>query len=124
MRFIPWTTLRWVREAETSERSTGGVKTSDFAPQADGTVAPPTIEVAFRKSALPRCPISSFVHEVTRAMQVYFEMIVVHMCSKSVQPFGGLPLKVGEVSPEFQNAWRVRFGYGSYDQTGRFIPCG
>lgn len=101
-----------------------GVKTADFAPQPDGTIAPPTIEVDFRKSVLPRSSISSFMHEVTCAMLIYFEMIVVHMCSKSVQPFAGLPLTVGELSQEFQQSWRVGFGYGSYDQTGRFVPCG
>ena len=117
--------LKLIRDTrDCLEHKLEGVKTSDFAPQADGTIAPPTIEVDFRKSVLHRRSISSFMQEVTQAMQVYFEMIVVHICSKSAQPFAGLSLTVGEVSPESQNAWRVRFGYGSYDQIGRFIPCG
>jgi hypothetical protein len=109
------TFLKLIRDTrDCLEHNLEGVKIWDFAPQADGTIAPPTIEVDFRKSVLQRCSISAFMQEVTKAMQVYFEMIVVHMCSKSAQPFAGLCLTVGEVSPEFQNAWRVRFGYGSY----------
>lgn len=101
-----------------------GVKTLDFEPQPDGTIIPPTIEIAFRKSVQERCSISLFMEESTKAMQVYFEMIVVHMCSKSVQPFAGMPLTVGVLSDDYQKAWYVRFAYGSYYQDGQFIPCG
>jgi hypothetical protein len=119
------TFLKLIRDTrDCLEHNLEGVKTCDFEPRADGTIAPPAIEVDFRKSVLDRCPVSSFMREVAAAMQSYFEMIVVHMCSKGARPFAGLPLSVGELSPEFQNAWRVRFGYGSYSPDGRFIPCG
>lgn len=117
--------LKLIRDTrDCLEHNLEGVKTCDFEPRADGTIAPPTIEVDFRKSVLNRCPVASFMQEVTRLMQVYFEMIVVHMCSKNAQAFAGLRLTVGEVSPEFKDAWRVRFGYGAYYPDGRFIPCG
>lgn len=118
--------LKFIRDARDclEHANLEGAKTRDFEPEPDGTIAPPTIEIDFRQSVQERCSISSFMQEITKAMQFYFEMIVVHMCSKSVRPFAGMPLTVGEVAQEIQNAWRVRFAYGSYDQSGRFIPCG
>lgn len=101
-----------------------GIKTSDFELQQDGSIAPPTIEINFRQSTLSRCAISSFMEEVTEAMQIYFEMIITHMCGKSVRPFAGMPLTVGVLPDSYQAAWHVRFAYGSYYQDGQFIPCG
>jgi hypothetical protein len=101
-----------------------GVKTLDFEPQQDGTITPPTIEIDFRKSYQERCSISLFMEESTKAMQIYFEMIIVHMCSKSALPFAGMPLTVGVLSDDYQKSWHVRFAYGSYYQDGQFIPCG
>jgi hypothetical protein len=117
--------LKLIRDTrDCLEHGLEGVKVWDFVPQANGTIAPPSIEVGFRKSTLQRCSISAFMQEVTEALQGYFEMIVVHMCAKNARPFAGMALSVGEVSPEYQSAWRVRFGYGMYDQSGQFIPCG
>lgn len=101
-----------------------GVKTSDFAPQPDGSIALPSIEVDFRKSTHPRCPISWFMEQTTRALLDSFEMIVAHTCSKKMQPFAGLPITIGILSEDYQKAWRVRFAYGSYTQDGQFVPCG
>jgi hypothetical protein len=44
------------------------VKTSDFEPQPDGTIAPPSIEIDFRKSIHERCPLSWLMEETTRAL--------------------------------------------------------
>lgn len=101
-----------------------GVKTHDFMLQSDGTISPPTIEIDFRKSSQERCSISSFMEWITHEMRICFEMIVVHMCSKNMQPFAGLPITVGVLSDDYQNAWHVRFAYGSYNSDGKFIPCG
>jgi hypothetical protein len=101
-----------------------GVKTSDFAPQSDGTIAPPSIEVAFRKSAHDRCPISWFMEETTKALLDSFEMIVVHTCSKNIQPFAAMPMSIGLLSEDYRKAWHVRFAYGMHYQDGQFAPCG
>ena len=101
-----------------------GVKTRDFEPLPNGTIAFPTIEIDFRQSFQERCPISSFLEEVTKAMLFYFQMIIVHLCSKNVRPFAGMPMTVAALPAEIQEAWHVQFAYGAYDQSGQFIPCG
>lgn len=101
-----------------------GVKTKDFEPQADGTIAPPTIEIDFRKSAHDRCPVSWFMQETMKALLDSFEMTVVHACSKNVQPFAGMPMTIAPLDENYPKAWHVRFAYGAYYQDGRFVPCG
>jgi hypothetical protein len=94
----------------------------DFALEPDGTIAPPTIAVNFRQSLHKRCAISSFMEEVEKALLISFEMILVHLCSKHVQPFAGMPIVVAPLPESYQRAWRVRFGYGMYYQGGQFAP--
>ena len=101
-----------------------GVKTSDFEPQADGTIAPPTIEIDFRKSTHDRCPISWFMQETMKALLDSFEMIVVHACSKNIQAFAGMPMIIAPLDDNYRKAWHVCFAYGMYYQDGRFVPCG
>jgi hypothetical protein len=101
-----------------------GVTTRDFEPQPDGTLARPTIEIDFRKSHQERCDISFLMEELSKAALFYFQSIVVHMCSKNVRPFAGMPLTVAALPPEIRDAWCVQFAYGAYDQSGQFIPCG
>ncbi len=62
--------------------------------------------------------------EATKALLDTFEMIVVHMCSKSVQPFAGMPLTIGLLPESYRQAWHVSFAYGTYYQDGQFVPCG
>lgn len=100
------------------------VKTSDFQLQADGTIALPSIEIDFRGSSHDRCPISWFMEETTKALIDCFEMIVVHTCSKKMQPFAGMPMSVGLLDENYRKAWHVRFAYGTYYQEGQFAPCG
>jgi hypothetical protein len=101
-----------------------GVGVRDFEPEHDGRIAVPTIEVNFRGSSLERTSISSFMSHVAKHLLDTFEMLVVHMSSKHMKPFAGMPMEVGPVPEDVQSAWHVRFAYGMYDQTGRFVPCG
>jgi hypothetical protein len=118
--------LRLVRNARDclEHSNLKGVKTSDFEPQPDGTISLPSIEIDFRKSSHDRCPISWFMGEATNALVDIFEMIVVHLCSKSVQPFAGMPLTIGLLPENYRQAWHVNFAYGMYYQDGQFVPCG
>jgi hypothetical protein len=100
------------------------VKAVDFEPQSDGTIAPPSIEIDFRKTAHDRCPISWFMEETTKALLDSFEMIVVHACSKNIQPFAAMPMSIGLLPENYRKAWHVRFAYGMYYQDGQFAPCG
>ena len=64
------------------------------------------------------------VQITTNSPSVSFEMIVVHLCSKHVQPFAGCPIVVAALPENYQEAWHVRFGYGKYYQDGQFAPIG
>lgn len=96
----------------------------DFEPGPDGRITVPTIEVNFRGSSLDRISISSFMSQVSKHLLDTFEMLAAHMSSKHMKPFAGMPMVIGLVPEDVQNAWHVRFAYGMYDQNGRFIPCG
>jgi hypothetical protein len=106
------------------EHHNEGVTTIDFEMQPDGSIAPPTIEVAYRKSKLARCSILSFMEGMTKSLLISFEMIVTHMCSKSAQPFAGMPITIGLLSDSYRAAWHVRFAYGMYGTDGQFAPIG
>jgi hypothetical protein len=101
-----------------------GVKTLDFEPQPDGTIMLASIEIDFRKSNHKRCEASRFMEEVARGLLDCFEMIVVHTCSKNMQPFAGMPMTVGLVDENYRKAWYARFAYGAYYENGQFVPCG
>jgi hypothetical protein len=51
-------------------------------------------------------------------------MIVVHTCSKNMQPVLPLPMVVHLLPENYQKAWHVRFAYGMHYQDGQFVPCG
>lgn len=82
------TLLLALNARDSLEHHNEGVTTTDFEMQSDGTIAPPTIEINYRKSKLPRCSISSFMNEVTTSLLISFEMIVVHASAKSALPLG------------------------------------
>jgi hypothetical protein len=106
------------------EHHNEGVTIRDFAMEQDGTIAPPAIELNFRKSKLPRVSVSSLMDEMTKALLVYFEMIIVNLCSKSVLPVSGLQVYVGELPKDFQQAQHIRFGYFVQTPDGRMLPFG
>jgi hypothetical protein len=101
-----------------------GVKTSDFEPLPDGTIVLPSIEIDFRNSSEDRCPISWFMEQATLKLLDSFEMIIVHTCSKKMQPFAGLPMIVHLLPENYRRGMHVRFGYGMFYQDGQFTPCG
>lgn len=100
------------------------VTTRDFEPEPDGRIAPPTIELDFRGSTLPRCRVSYFMAQVETQLLDTFEMFAAHMSSKQAKPFAGMPMVVGLLPEDVQDSWHVRFAFGMYDRNGRFIPCG
>jgi uncharacterized membrane protein YhaH (DUF805 family) len=59
-------------------------------------------------------PTSWFMDEIEKALLNSFEMIIVHLCSKHVQPFAGMPIVVALLPENYQTASHVRFGYGMY----------
>jgi hypothetical protein len=118
--------LQLVRNARDAleHRNLKGVKTHDFEPQPDGTIARPSIEINFRTSRVDRIDIAAFMEQITKGLLDCFEMIVVHACSKNMQPLAGMPMTVGLVDENYRKAWHVRFAYGAYYENGQFVPCG
>ena len=117
--------LQLIRNArDCLEHRNKGVTTTDFALQQDGTIAPPTIAIDFRQTSQERCPISWFMEETKKALLNSFEMIVVHLCSKHLQPFAGMPIAVALLPENYRTTWHVRSGYGMYYQDGQFAPIG
>ena len=64
------------------------------------------------------------MEETIKALLDSFEMLIVHMCSKNIQPLGPFPMSIGLLSENQRKAWHVRFAYGTYYQDGQFVPCG
>lgn len=106
------------------EHQNKGVVVRDFAMEPDGTIAPPTIELDFRKSVLPRTSISSLMDELIVALPAYFEMMIVHLSSKFVQPSGPMPIFVELLPDNFRQARSVRFGYWIRMPNGQAAPFG
>ena len=106
------------------EHQLPGVVVRDFEPEPDGSIVVPTIEVNFRGSSLERTRISFFMSQVAKHLLDTFEMLVVHMSGKHIKPFAAIRMDIGFVPEDVQNALRVRFAYGMYDQNGQFVPCG
>lgn len=94
----------------------------DFSLEPDGTMVPPTIEMKFRTTVLPRSSIASFMEGLLIALPVYFEMLIVFLSSKLVQKVAGLPVYVSYLRDEFVKSHRVRFGYWAQMPDGRGTP--
>jgi hypothetical protein len=99
-----------------------GVNVLDFTLDINGDVAPPTISVNFRGSSLNRCSVSFLMDEVVQGVLSLYEMIIVHLCNKSIQPFCAFPVVVGPLPESLYQSWYVRFSYGLYDKDKNFSP--
>ena len=62
--------------------------------------------------------------ETEKTLLSAFEMIIVHICSKHIKPFAGMPIVIASVSDAYREAWHVRFAYGMYYADGQFVPMG
>jgi hypothetical protein len=96
----------------------------DFELEADGAIAPPTIEFKFRTSHLDRVSASDYMRFTVQDLLAAFELVVTHLCNKNLKPFAGFPIRVGVLSENFQKSMHVRYAYGTYDAEGNFVPMG
>jgi hypothetical protein len=106
------------------EHQNKGVTVRDFTMEQDGSIAPPTVELHFRKSVLPRCSVVSLMEGLIVALPVYFEMMIVHLSSKFALPVAGRPIFVDLLPETFQQARFVRFGYWARMPDGQAMPFG
>jgi hypothetical protein len=104
------------------EHQLPGAVVRDFSMEVDGTVAPPTIEVNFRKSRVPRCSVLSLMQEISAFLLTCFQMMIVHMSSKSVQTVAGMQTQVIELPEANQKARHIKFGYGVIGADGHLAP--
>lgn len=98
------------------------VTVRDFTVDANGDLAPPSIELDFRKSVLSQVSVSSLMNGLTEALPIYFEMTIVHLCSKFTQPLGGFPMVVELLPESFQKSHLVRYGYCARMPNGQLMP--
>ena len=93
------------------EHQNKGVIVRDFAMEPDAGIAPPTVELNFRGSVVPRISVSSLMDGLINSLPIFFEMMAVNLCSKFAQPIAGIPSFVDMLPDNFQQARHVRFGY-------------
>ena len=61
------------------------------------------------------------MNEFCEALPNYYQMMLVNLASKAIQPSVGLETFVVELSDDFQEARRVKFGYASRMPTGEVL---
>jgi hypothetical protein len=115
--------VRNTRDCLDHHNKTGAVP-YDFELDVDGKIGVPSIEVNFRESTIERCSIVEFMRGTLDRLLDIFELMIVHMCAKNVQPFSGMPMTIAALSDEYRKAWRVKYAYGTFYADGRFVPCG
>jgi superfamily II DNA or RNA helicase len=87
---------------------------TDFALRRDGLIARPSIEVVSRAAHYPSTDISALMTDLALAIPQIFEGVVVGLCSKHIEPVGGLTPFVIGLDPVMRSRWgkHVQFGYG------------
>jgi len=76
-------------------RNIKGVVITDFVLRPEGTIDLPTIAIEFRDTAQPPVALSVYKMKIVESMINAFESLIAFLCSKQVQPYGGLPVQVG-----------------------------
>lgn len=101
-----------------------GVTVSDFAPQSDGQIVAPSIEVDFRGTRQPAIPISQFMVVMLNSLMTVFEMMIAHLCSKHYRPPAPIFPVYIDTPADNRRRWKhVRFYYGTCFN-GEFMPMG
>ncbi|MEQ3729423.1 MAG: hypothetical protein ABNH38_18645 [Tateyamaria sp.] len=72
----------------------------DFAITADGTLTPPTVEVVHAATPQPKMEVSSFLPQVAGQALDIFEVLMIHLASKHIAPFGKFEKTVGFLPPD------------------------
>jgi len=115
--------LKMIRNARDclDHRNDRNIKVTDFAMLPDGKIALPTIEIKFRCTDQPATSASFFMTKAIESMLCVFEHLLAFLCSKHVQPFGGIPIELGVLPEDRRINKFVRYGYWT-NITGEWAP--
>ena len=94
---------------------------TDFSVGADGYITPPTLAAKYQDTEYPAASVSEYMTQFSERLPEMFELMVVHMCSKHVQPFGGMTVEVVESPENRRREKHVRFSYGCR-LAGEIVP--
>lgn len=84
----------------------------DFTITPDGTMTRPTVELIHADAAQPEMDMQSFLSQVAGQVLDVFEMLMLHIASKHIKPFGALEKSVGFLPPnQLRPDSKVRVSY-------------
>ena len=108
---VPALRFIWnMRNAVAHPRPTAQVLVRNFALQADGSLALPTIEVVHPDTPQPRVPAIELFDGIIESLQDVFEHLVAFLCGFHAK-FGDFQIGVMEVPRERRRQENVRFSY-------------
>jgi hypothetical protein len=99
------------------------VEVFDITLLPSGQLRPPALEVVHPETPQPLIAVSDFMAQAVEQIASIFELMLAFLCGYNVQPFAGFAIQVVRYPPNFENAFGVRYGYGTYDGA-RVIPFG
>lgn len=84
------TYVRNLRNSIEHPKDSQRVIIKDFAIMPDGTLKSPTVQLVHAITPQPEMNIQSFLPQVTGQVLEIFEVLMVHLASKHIKPFGAL----------------------------------
>jgi hypothetical protein len=92
--------IRNLRNCVEHPKDAQRVVIEDFAITADGTLTTPTVEVVHAATPQPKMEVSSFLPQVAGQILDIFEVLMIHLASKHIAPFGKFEKTVGFLPPD------------------------
>lgn len=99
------------------------ISVTNFTINSQLKISPPTIEVIHPKSRQPKILISKFMEEVNEQCVGIFELMLVFMCQKHVQPFTGFNVGVMLLEEGQMRENHIKFSY-CVEINGQISPIG
>jgi hypothetical protein len=92
--------IRNLRNCVEHPKDAQRVITEDFAITADGTLTTPTVQVVHAATPQQKMEVSSFLPQVAGQVLEIFEVLMIHLASKHIAPFGKFEKAVGFLPPD------------------------
>ena len=85
----------------------------DFSVDARNVLLPPTVEIIYASTPLPRVSVNAFFTQTFKNLVRVVELMVVFLCARHVSTIGGFPVQVVEFPQKRRHSPHVRYGYGT-----------
>jgi hypothetical protein len=85
---------------------------TDFSMTADGNISRPMIGTYYRDRIYPPQAVSEIMTQFSKRLPEILELLLVRLCEKHVQPFGGTKIEVVEWPEDQRREKHVRYSYG------------